>query len=306
MRIRHVSPLATLLCSVSFLMFLMITLVPANPLPVLGNDRLSLIIEAPESLQPVAKRLQEVDPRTFLQTMDLVGLTRPGPPIRVILAPEDSSLARQAPRWASGYALSHISTVVLLPERVTNYPYESIEEVLSHEIAHILIHRAAGERPLPRWLDEGLAMVAAREWNMEDRARLVWAMVAGTRISLDQLNALFSKDGSSAGRAYALAHAFTLDILEHTQPDFPKHILALVAQGAPFHEAFAQAAMMPLGRAEGHFWRRQTLWDRWIPVATSSAVLWFLITVLVFYAFKKQRSHTAAIKKQWEEEERDP
>jgi len=284
----------------------MVTLMLANPQPVLGNDRPFFIIEAPESLMPVAKRLQEMNPRRFLETLNLVGLTQPGPSIRVILAPEGSSLAQQAPRWASGYALSNVSTVVILPERVTNYPYASLEDVLSHEIGHILIHRAAGEHPLPRWFDEGLAMVAARTWNMEDRARLVWAMVSGTEVSLDELNELFLKDGASARRAYTLAHAFTLDLLEHSQPDFPKHLLARVAQGVPFPQAFTQTAMMTLTRAEEHFWSRQTLWNRWIPVATSSTILWFLIAVLGFYAFKKQRNRTAAIRKQWEDEERDP
>jgi len=284
----------------------MIALMLAHPQPVLGDDRPFFIIESPEFLRPVAKRLQGMKPRAFLEIMNLVGLTQPGPPIHVILAPEGSSFAQQAPRWASGYALSNVSTVVLLPERVTNYPYESLEGVLSHEIGHILIHRAAGERPLPRWFDEGLAMVAARTWNMEDRARLVWAVVSGTEVSLDQLNALFLKDGASARRAYTIAYAFTLDLLEHTQPDFPKHILARVAQGIPFHEAFAKTAMMTLTRAEETFWSRQTLWNRWIPVATSSAMLWFLITALVFYTFKKQRNRTAAIRKQWEDEERDP
>lgn len=283
----------------------MTALMLANPNILMGITAPQLIIESPESLRPIAKRLRGVDPQIFLATMDLVGLKHPGPPIRVILAQDGSSLALQAPAWASGYALSQASTIVLLTDRVANYPYDSIEGVLFHEIGHILTHWAAGEHHVPRWFDEGLAMIAARTWDLEDRARLVWAMVSDTQISLDELNELFLKDGASARRAYVLAHAFTSDLLEQTGPDFPQHILALIAKGMPFHEAFAKTAFMTLHRAQEQFWNRQTLWNRWIPVATSSAMLWLVITLLVFYTFKKQRKRTTAIRKQWKKEEID-
>ena len=148
-------------------------------------------------------------------------------------------------------------------------------------------------------------MMAARTWDYEDRARLVWAMVTDTRISLDELNILFLQDESSARRAYVLAYAFMLDLVEHTHPDFPKRILGKVQQGLPFPEAFAQITFMTISQAEESFWDRQTLWNRWIPMVTSSAMLWATITLLAFWAFAAQRRRTAAIKKQWREDEFD-
>jgi hypothetical protein len=214
------------------------------------------IIEAPESLEPLAAHLKEINPQSLQRMMDFMGLEHPGPPIRVILAPNGSHLAQETPVW-SGYALSHASTIVLLTDRTLTYPNDSLNEVFLHEIAHILAHRAAGEQPLPRWFDEGLAMKAARAWDLEDRARLVWAMVSGTQISLDELNTLFIKDDTSVRRTYVLAYAFTLDLLEHTRPDVHKRILAKVKQGLSFSEAFAQTTFMTLTQAEESFWSRQ-------------------------------------------------
>jgi hypothetical protein len=223
----------------------------------------------------------------------------------VILAPNGTLLAQEAPEWIAGYALSHASTIVLLTDRGLTYPNDSLNEVFLHEIGHILAHRAAGEQPLPRWFDEGLAMMAARTWDLEDRARLVWAMVSGTQVSLDELNALFIKDDTSVRRAYVLAYAFTLDLLGHTRRDVPKRILAKVKQGLSFSEAFAQTTFMTLTQAEESFWSRQTLWNRWIPVATSSGMVWLSITLLAFWAFTRQRKRAAAIKKQWREDDFD-
>ena len=82
-------------------------------------------------------------------------------------------------------------------------------------------------------------MIAARTWNIEERARLVWAMVAGHQISFDELKEWFVTDGLSARRAYVIAHALTLDLLKQTSPDFPKQLLAKVASGTPFRNAGA-------------------------------------------------------------------
>ena len=264
-----------------------------------------LHFESPEDLQPLVQRLQQVDSHQFLAIMDLVGLQKPGAPIRVILAPDESDLAQQVPEWIVGYAVGQASTIVLLTDRVANYPYDSLEGVLFHEIGHILTHRAAGGYDVPRWFDEGLAMIAARTWDIEERGRLVWAMVSGHPVSFDELNEWFVTDGPSARRAYVIAHALTLDLLDRAPPDLPKHLLARVASGTPFRDAFAQTTFMTIEHAEATFWKQHTLWDRWVPVVTSSGMVWLLITTLVFYAARTQRKRTAAIQKRWEEEDLD-
>ena len=275
------------------------------PPSVLAMVPPSLIFESPTALQPIAQRLQQVDPKKFLAVMNLVGLEEPGPPIHVILASNEADLSKRVPEWVVGYAVGRASSVVLLPDRVPNYPYDSLEGVLFHEIGHILTHRAAGGHDVPRWFDEGLAMIAGRTWDVEEHARLVWAMVSGHQMSLDELNQAFVADSASARRAYIIAHALTLELIDQAPPDFPKRLLAKVASGRPFQEAFAQTTFMPLEQAEAKFWKEQTLWNRWIPVATSSGMIWLMITALVFYPARKQRKRAAAIKKRWEEENLD-
>jgi len=98
----------------------------------------SFDFQSPRRLQPIVQRLQRIDPKQFVRIMDFLGLEESGPPIRVILAPNESDLAREVPGWIVGYAISQASTVVLLTDRVPNYPYDSLEGVLLHEIGHIL------------------------------------------------------------------------------------------------------------------------------------------------------------------------
>ncbi len=237
--------------------------------------------------------------------MNLIGVEQPGNPIRVIIAPEQSDWARQTPPWVSGYAISEQDLIVLLPERVMGYPNDSFDSLFEHELAHILIGRAAGGQSVPRWFDEGLAMVAAHSWNVEDRARLVWAMVMEQPISLPELAQRFHQDEASAHQAYVLAHALIRYGLQHFGDNWPKRVLASLAQGYSFEQSVVLTTSLSLEQVQADFWDSQSLWTRWVPVVTSSLTLWVGILGLALYVFKKQRQRAEAVKKQWKEDDWD-
>src|SRR3954451_20444228 len=52
-----------------------------------------MVVEAPPGLEGTAAQLRSVNPARLASVMRLVGLTEPGPPVRVILAPEGSMAA---------------------------------------------------------------------------------------------------------------------------------------------------------------------------------------------------------------------
>ncbi len=234
--------------------------------------------------------------------MRLVGLEAPGPKIRVVLVGRDSELSRSTPPWIGGLAFGADGTIVLFPDRAPTYPDGSLEELLHHEVAHVLIARAAGGRPVPRWFHEGLAMVAERTWGLEDRARATVAVVGGARVGLDELDELFGRDRASRTRAYALSGALVRDMLQQHGPTTAAGTLAGIASGLDFDDAFARATGLPLRLAEEAFWRR-TVWTHWIPILTSTVVLWIGITFLALVAIRRQRRRRAELRQRWHEEE---
>jgi hypothetical protein len=264
-----------------------------------------LLVEAPPTHAATAARLRAVDPEQLAITMRLVGLAQPGPPIRVIVAPEGTGPATLVPAWVSGYALSDRGLVVLIPQRVPNYPDSSLEDLLRHEVAHVLIARAAGHRPLPRWFHEGLAMIAGGSWGLDDRSRLTLVMVADRPVSLAELEQRFAGGQAEVNRAYAVAGAFVRDLFERHGPDAAPEILDGVARGLSFENAFQAATGVSLAAAESSFWDRQTFWYRWVPVLTSSVTLWMLVTLLALWAMKRRRARDAARRRQWDAEEEE-
>jgi hypothetical protein len=250
-------------------------------------------------------RLGRVDEEHLQTIVRLVGLDAPGDPIRVVLASPDTTLAERTPSWVAGFAHGDSDTVVIFPSRSVRYPHDSLEAVLHHEIAHVLIARAAGDGRVPRWFNEGLATVAERSWQFEDRRHLAWALLTGGPPGMDDLDARFARGGQDAAGAYALASAFVRDLIDTHGVELPARILGLVAGGQAFDEAFLAATGVPLDIAERQFHARLTSWERWVPLMTSPFALWAGVTLLALYAIHVRQRRRAERRRRWDEEEEE-
>ena len=263
-----------------------------------------IVVEAPPELEATAQRLRVIDSQKLAGIVELVGLAEPGAPIRVILAPEGSEPASTAPAWVSGYAYGTLGVVVLFPERSPSYPDSTLAELLRHEVAHVLIARAAAGRPIPRWFNEGLATLAADVWRLSDRSRLAATLVFKGETPIAEAERLFAGQPSEVARAYALSSAFVRDIAIRYREGAPADVLDLVSIGVPFDEAFLRGTGRTVAQAERSFWRRHSFWYRWFPIVTSSVTGWTFITFLFLLAAWRKRRQIEEQKRRWDEEER--
>lgn len=271
--------------------------------PVLAQPPPSMVIEAPPELAPARARLESWDPGALTPIVRLVGLEHPGPPIRVVLATTLSEWARPVPPWAAGYAIGEEGLVVLFPSRSPMYPHDTLEDVMRHEVAHVLISRAAGGRPVPRWFHEGFAVAVERPWALEDRTRLASALVFGPRLDLAAIDALFLGNQDQQTRGYSLAAAVVRDLMREHGAGAPSTILREMAKGRPFEYAVASATAQSIPTFEDAFWDRQRTWTVWIPLIASSTVLWFGVIGIAALAVRRRRQRAEDIRRRWEAEE---
>ena len=265
---------------------------------------LEIVVESPNDFPAHEARIRDLDPKRLEHAMQVLGLRRPGPPIRLTLAGEDSTVAQNTPSWIAGFAYPSLGVAVLFPERSPTYPDSNFEDLVLHEVSHILTARAAGGRKVPRWLDEGLALFLGRSWQLEDRSRLTWAMLREGEVSLADLEDRFSSDRASATRAYAISGAFVHDLVRKRGVDSMAAVLAGLAMGLPFPEAFQRAIGASLEQAEIYFWDYHSLWYRWVPILSSSMALWVAISLLALVAFRRRHALDAAQMQQWQDWER--
>ncbi len=262
-----------------------------------------LAVETPPDLAGVAEEVKAIGRRDFSSGLVMTGLMEFSSPIRVVLAPNDSDVAQQTPSWVSGFANGGSRTIVLFPGRVSSYPDNNLRTLVHHEIAHILVAEAARGRRVPRWFNEGLATVAAREWGIEDRARYAAAVVGRGPRTTAELDLGFEQGGRRVARSYALSGAFVRWLRSEYGEHVTARILELVSRDMTFREAFVRSTGDTLEWAEHRFFVREALWHTWVPFLTSSGVLWAAITALAVIAIRRRRTKSAKMRDRWDAEE---
>jgi hypothetical protein len=264
---------------------------------------LQLIVQAPPSLTADAGRVRAVDITRLEEALKQAGLPSPAD-VQITLIPDDDPDARRVPSWIVGLAIGE-RDIIIFPNRVVAYPYDSLESVVRHEVAHLALNTAAGDERLPRWFHEGVATSVDSGWNMGARLQLLLAMLA--RPDIAQLTRLFaSESASDTTQAYLLSALLVDDLRERYGAAVPGAIARRVGAGATFVEAFRLETGVTPDAAAEEAWAGYRRWTAWVPAVTDPAAAWLLIMLLAIVAFIAQRRRRARRRRQWSEEESRP
>jgi len=265
---------------------------------------IELVVDAPDELESIASQVRGFDTARLVSVMRLTGTQRSEVPIRVVLVPERSATARDTPEWVAGFADSASDLVVLFPSRIGAYPYGSLEEVVYHEVAHILIRRAADGTRVPRWFNEGLASASERNWGLWDRSRFTWELLIRGTLTATQLETLFGQGRREVTRAYVVSEALVRNILQRHGPLTAARILRQMGNGISFEAALYATTGLTVSHHVRLFWAHQAVWKRWITLAGHPFTLWIFATFLALVAIWRHRCRRFRRRQQWEIEER--
>lgn len=208
------------------------------------------------------------------------------------------------PAYAVGVAYPASGLVLLTLSAPETWQRPDVVQVLAHELSHVALHRAAGGRPVPRWLAEGLAIHQARERSFE-RVQTLWeATVRGTLLPLDDLSHGFPSRPHQVGVAYAESADFVEWLRRRGEDDRRfAELVSRIARGQSFETAVSQTWSAGIGQLE-HEWR-EGLAERYgaMPLLLGTGMIWALISLLVVLAWVRRRRDARARLSQWAREE---
>lgn len=115
---------------------------------------------------------------------------------------------------------------------------EAATATLVHEYVHLAVERMAGDE-VPRWLDEGLAMVISGEWNEVTQQVLEGYVARGQVVPFEDLPAVFSS--SDPTRAYVTSAGLTAYLVRLHGMHVLKGVLAEVGTGTNLDDALMHA-----------------------------------------------------------------
>lgn len=263
------------------------------------SQPLDVGIDAPPALAPLAARIEAMNPEAMARALAMAGLDLP-PAIHVTLIAEGERRAAQTPRWVVAQAFG-IDRIVIYPSRISAYPYESLEGVVLHEVAHLALERAAEGGSLPRWFHEGVAVSVESGWGLGSQLRLLLATVRGPLV--DDVDRLFASGSQpETATAYMLAAALVDDVRRRHGRAVPGAIARRVARGTGFDRAFWIETGDTVDEAAARAWSAYRGWRHWLPALVSPAALWSWILGLAFVAFAVRVYRRRRRRRMWTEE----
>jgi len=259
-----------------------------------------LLVTAPPELDWARDRVEAMSLDALAADLDRAGLPLPAD-IDVLLLPDADPRAATVPDWVVGLAFGQ-REIVVFPERVLPYPYDSLESVVRHETVHLALNVRAGGHPLPRWLHEGLAMTVDTGWGADGQLRLLLGAMGSPRTA-DLARLFASGNRGEATDAYGLSAALVADIQQRHGHAAPAAIAGRVGTGTPFAEAFRLETGETPDAAAARAWAGYRRVAAWVPALTSATALWAGILTLAFVAFLVRARRRALRRQAWDDED---
>lgn len=176
-----------------------------------------------------------------------------------------------------------------------------LDQILKHEMVHLILHRHIRSVHLPRWLDEGVA-----QWLSEGVAELLEApqrsffeeaLLSGQYIPLRNLKHNFPSDKKNLMLAYEESRSFVAFISDRYGDDRIFEILNHLQRGNEIHTAFTASLNASPEEIEDRWIRqkrRQTTWFIFLAVHLYEFLFFAaaLLTVIGFIRFlNKKRNY---------------
>jgi hypothetical protein len=196
----------------------------------------------------------------------------------------------QPPGWA--VALAYPAHQIILLDALSLHEPDG-QQTLRHELAHVALGQLA--RDWPRWFQEGVAQnVTGERYSLTHYSALFRAVTQERVFHFEDLQDAWPDLPADVEIAYAQSAAFVAHLSAKYGPQAMGQLVDGVRAGEPFEQAFGKAFRTSL-LVEETDWR-EGLAARygWLPLTTSSALLWLAASGLCVAAYVRRRQQKAA------------
>ena len=205
------------------------------------------------------------------------------------------------PDWADGTAWPKNGWIFLRSPRIRSGLAEPLNQVLDHEIVHILLGRAFAHYPVPRWLQEGVAQVVAGEYTMQKVEQL--GSFAEPMSFLDLARG-FPADRLRAQMAYAQSASVVSYLFQEHGTQSLQILINEMSQGRELDVALVRATGMTPQELDVA-WRGRTFsMPLWLQSISVDGTLLALVALLVLLGSTRKYRQYRKENHVWAEEER--
>ena len=197
------------------------------------------------------------------------------------------------PEWGIAFALLDANRMVVDVRKATR-EFNSLDEVVPHELSHLLLHQRAPDVRFPLWFAEGLAQWQAQEWSLVDQWELVRGVWTRTSPRLSDMYYRYPQEESRAQQAYRVAYAGFIDLFSESGFDSLGSFLTEAERTQSFETGFREYFGYSVAEYQSYFQHdfERKYGSRFMafqgePLLTFAALLFF--AVIIRYLIRRHR-----------------
>jgi hypothetical protein len=246
----------------------------------------------------VADKVDQITREELPRLMSELGLPSLHP-IEIVVTGDarayDQSLTRQLPEWGVAFAILEEQRILVDVDKATR-AYNSLDEVVPHELSHLLTRQRVPHAQLPLWFAEGLAQWQAREWSLVDGWQLMQNVWAGSAPRLDDIARAYPRHEEPAQEAYRVSYAAFTELFAEVGfaklPEFLSVVDARESFGVAFREYWGFSVADYAAYFQDDIEKRY----RTKALAFQTGPLWgfaalVFVVVLIRQSFKRRRKY---------------
>ena len=196
-----------------------------------------------EGSEDFARELMEAAQKALSRLQDEMGVNVEGP-VYIYVYASSRDMREVVPKRSESFDEFSVTLGIVLSEDTLAVlgTDPDVEKTIAHELSHLVVAKATENPlnvPLPRWLDEGLAMYAEGELPPANRRALERAIRSGELISVRSLSG-YVGDPSKIDLFYAEAYSVVEFLIKEYGKEKMTQLLAKFAEGAYQEDALRE------------------------------------------------------------------
>jgi len=260
------------------------------------------VVHFTETDKKVASRTIQIAEASYWRITAHIGFT-PEESIAIFILPSRNKFKNIGIQdWAIGQASVGKENIILIQSPRSNIRI-NLEKIINHEFTHIVLGAVFKKGYLPRWLNEGLAMYEAQEWELVNNMKIGELYLTHNLSPLSSLIYTFPRDESQAQLAYTQSFDVLLFMMNEYGDDKVIRLIKELASGTNFDLALKKTLGIDLFELEIAWQKSLKRRFNWVCVITNTYILWLIFPVLCLLAYLIKRVQVKKKIKQWEEED---
>jgi hypothetical protein len=225
--------------------------------------------------------------------------------IDIYLAPSNEDYKKynppEIPEWSGGVAFMRRRAIILKPGAY--YDPLKYRETLSHEIAHFYIGDIIKGNALPVWLNEGTAMyLSGKSVSWQESINIGNALSVGNLTDLTAIDTVLKFANAQAELAYIESFLAVQFIIGH----HGEKAIADIIKDFSYTNNIDHVMKKHLGYDfidfEIDWYDYLKRHYRWMAFLQFENLFWFLLVVIIIFAFIMKKIRNRKIYREWEQE----